>query len=389
MTRTWIAVTAAVLAASCGGTAPLAEAPRGTPVAVQTVTVGNTTLDGTFEVGGAVRARTVATLTSRILSPVVEVAVRPGDRVRQGQALVRLDARQLESGTTSADATLAGALDAAAAAAAEEAAAQSALTLATATYGRVSQLHDRKSATTGELDEATATLNAAQARLAGAKARRAAADRAIDATRGNARAAAITASYAVVAAPFDGLVTETPAEAGMMAAPGAPLVTVEDASHYRLEVSVDATRAGALRPGAHVPVRLGESTDTLDGVVSEVTESVNPTEHAFVVKIDLPPVPGLRSGLFGRASLPSLGRRGIAVPATAVIRRGQLALVFTEDAGVARMRVVQLGEADGNAIQVSAGLADGDRVIVNPPADLADGRAVAAAGTPRRPEARQ
>jgi RND family efflux transporter MFP subunit len=357
---------------------------------VQTVTVGNTTLGGTFEVGGAVRARTVATVSSRILSPVVQVAVRPGDRVRRGQPLVRLDARQLESGATSADATLAGALDAATAAAAEEAAAQSALTLATATYERVSQLHDRKSATTGELDDATATLSAAKARLAGAKARRAAADRAIDASRGGARAAAVAASYAVLAAPFDGLVTETPAEEGMMAAPGAPLVIVEDASRYRLEVSVDANRAGALRAGAHLPVRLGESADTLDGVVSEVTESVNPTEHAFVVKIDLPAVPGLRSGLFGRASLPSSGRRGIAVPATAVIRRGQLALVFTEDGGVARMRVVQLGDPAGDAVQVSAGLTDGDRVIVNPPADLADGRAVSAAGTARpRPEARQ
>jgi RND family efflux transporter MFP subunit len=376
-------VPAAVLAAACGGTTPAAEPQRGTPVAVQTVTVSTAALTDTFDVGGTVRARTVAAVSSRILSPVVQVAVRPGDRVRRGQPLVRLDARQLDSGTTSADATLAGALDSATAAASEEAAAQSALTLAKATYTRVSQLYERTSATTGELDDATATLNAAQARLDGAKARRAGADRAIEASRGSARSANVAASYAVLSAPFDGLVTETPAQEGMMAAPGMPLVTVEDTSKYRLEVSVDSTRAGLIRAGSHVPVRLGESTGTLDGVVSEVTESVSPSEHAFVVKIDLPAVTGLRTGLFGRASFQSSGRRGIAVPSTAVVRRGQLAIVFTEEAGVARMRVVQLGEPAGDVIHINAGLTDGDRVIVSPPADLADGRAVSASGIHR------
>lgn len=383
MTRAWIIVPAAALAASCGGAQAPAESQRGTPLAVQTVTVASAALADTFEVGGTVRARTVASVSARILSPVVQVTVRPGDRVRRGQPLVRLDARQLESGTVSADATLAGALDGATAATAEAAAAQSALTLAKATYDRVSKLHERQSATSGELDEATAALRAAEARLAGAQARRAAADRAIDASRGSARAATVAASYAVLAAPFDGLVTETPAQEGMMAAPGMPLVTVEDISKYRLEVSVDSTRAGTIGVGSHVPVRLGDRPDVLDGVVSEVTESVNPAEHAFIVKIDLPAVDGLRSGLFGRASLQATGRRGIAVPTSSVLRRGQLALVFTEDGGVARMRVVQLADSAGDFTRISAGLANGDRVIVNPPADLTDGRAVTPSGRSR------
>lgn len=378
MTRQLIFLASAALAASCGGRETTVEPAHGAPLAVQTVTVGTQTLADAFEAGGTVRARTVATVSSRILSPIVQVSVKPGDRVRNGQPLVRLDARQLDSGSATADAALAGALDAATAAASEETAAQSALTLAKATYTRVSQLHERKSATTGELDEATAGLNAAQARLDGAKARRAAAERAIEASRSSARSATVAASYAVLTSPFDGLVTETPAQEGTMAAPGMPLVTVEDVSRYRLEVSVDSTRAGAIGVGSHVPVTLGDRTDPLDGVVSEVTESVNPSEHAFIVKIDLPQNSGLRTGLFGRARFPSAGRRGIAVPATSVIRRGQLAMVFTENDGAARMRIVQLGDRDGNTVQVSAGLADGDRVIVNPPGDLVDGRPVSA-----------
>lgn len=383
MKRSAIIVGAAVVAAACGGTHPAADAQRGAPLPVQTVTVTNAALADTFEVGGTVRARTVAAVSSRILSPIVQVAVRPGDRVRRGQALVRLDARQLESGTTSADASLAGALDAATAAAAEESAAQSALTLAKATYARIAKLHERQSATTGELDEATAALKAAEARLEGARARRAAADRTIDAARGAAQSAIVGASYAVLVAPFDGLVTETPAQEGMMAAPGMPLVTVEDTRTYRLEVSVDATRAGEVAAGSHVPVMLGDKPDVVNGTVAEVTESVNPVEHAFVIKIDLPAMAGLRSGLFGRARFQAPERRGIAIPSSAVVRRGQLTLVFTEDGGVARMRVVQLADEAGSSMRVSAGLADGDRVIVNPPADLADGRPVVLSGRSR------
>ncbi len=383
MKRSWSLVWAAVLAASCGGSHPAAEPPGATPLAVSTAAVTSASLPETFEVGGTVRARTVAAVSSRILSPVVTVAVRPGDRVRRGQTLVELDARQLESGTASADAMLAGALDAAAAAAAEESSAQSALTLAKATYGRIARLHERKSATTGEFDEATAGLEAAEARVAAATARRAAAGRAVDASRGSARSATVAASYAVLSAPFDGLVTETPAQQGTMAAPGVPLVIVEDTRRYRLELSVDSTRAGAIGVGSHVAVQVGDAPDVLDGTVGEVTESIDPVEHAFIVKIDLPSIEGLRSGLFGRARFQAPARSGIAIPSSAVVRRGQLTLVFTEDGGVARMRVVQVAGQAGDSTRVSAGLAEGDRVILNPPADLADGRPVTAAGRNR------
>jgi RND family efflux transporter MFP subunit len=296
---------------------------------------------------------------------------------------VRLDARQLESGATTAEAALAGALEGATAAAADEAAAQSALTLATTTYARISKLHERQSATAGELDDATAALRAAEARLKAVQARRVAADRAIDASRGSARSATVAASYAVLVAPFDGLVTETPAQEGMMAAPGMPLVTVEDTRSYRLEVSVDATRAGAIAVGSRVPVRLGDQPDLVEGTVAEMTESVDPVEHAFIVKIDLPAIQGLRSGLFGRARFQAKGERGIAIPSSAVLRRGQLTMVFTEDGGIARMRVVQVADEAGGMTRVSAGLTDGDHVIVNPPADLADGRPVTASGRNR------
>jgi len=112
-------------------------------------------------------------------------------------------------------------------------------------------------------------------------------------------------------------------------------------------------------------------------------ESVDPLGHAFAVKIDLPAMSGLRSGLFGHARFQAAQRRGIAIPSSAVLRRGQLTLVFTEEGGLARMRIVQVADEAGGLTRVTAGLADGDRVVVNPPAELADGRPVSASGRAR------
>ena len=132
-----------------------------------------------------------------------------------------------------------------------------------------------------------------------------------------------------------------------------------------------------------MPVLLAGRADIIDGRVAEVTESVDPFGHAFVVKIDLPAMGGLRSGLFGHARFQAAQRRGIAIPSSAVLRRGQLTLVFTEEGGLARMRIVQVADEAGGLTRVTAGLADGDRVVVNPPAELADGRPVSASGRAR------
>jgi RND family efflux transporter MFP subunit len=369
---------AAVAAASCGGPGDEPAAGRA-PIPVEVTRVETGPLARTFEAGGTVRALTVAPLSSRIVSPILRVHVEPGTRVRRGQPLVTLDARQLAATAATAGSSLQASLRGAAAADAEERGAQAALTLARTTHERVVTLRERNSATAGELDEAVAALRAAEARVDAASARRAEIVHAISAAKSGAEAAGVSASYAVITAPFDGLITEKRAEAGTMAAPGLPLITIEDTSRYRLEVSVDAARAGAIRVGASVPVQVaGLSAAT--GTVAQLTESLDPAAHTFIVKIDLPSDPSLRSGLFGRARFEAGEDDGLAVPADAVVRRGQLAMVFVDQDGTARMRVIHAGAVVGDRVRVLAGLEEGARVIRHPPHGLLDGTPVVAAG---------
>lgn len=340
----------------------------------------------TYEAGGVVRARQVAVVSSRFVSPVAEVRVKAGDRVTRGQILIHLDAREVGAQATRASAAASGMRLSLEAAQAERRSAESAAVLARATHTRVKGLLEKNSATAQELDQAVAVLAGAEARLAGAIARAAEAEAGVAAAKAGEEVAAVTASYAVLTAPFDGLVSSRQVDPGSMAAPGMPLLIVEDTSAYRLEVRVDESRAHLVAPGTAAEVRIDRSSTEDDGWapanVAEVA-SVDPAQHSFVVKLDLPKSAGLRSGVFGRARVMGPSERVLAVPAAAVVRRGQLTLAFVVDAdGAARLRMLSPGRESQGRIEVLAGLKEGDRVVLTPPDAIADGTPItgAAAG---------
>jgi RND family efflux transporter MFP subunit len=344
--------------------------------------VGSEPLAETFDAGGSVRAYATAAITSRIVAPVVEVKVRAGDRVRAGQQLVVLDARDLREGRAHAEAAALSAVQAAASARGDEAGAEAASQLAEASHPRISTLIAKNSATPAELDAAVAGLKEAEARRQAAAARRLQADSGVAGAHAAARAARIAETYAVLTAPFAGTVTERSVDPGNLATPGVPLLTLEDTRRFRIEASVDSGRAALLTIGSQVAVQVeGLGALPSPGTVSEIHEAINPVSHAFVVKVDVPAAAGLRSGLFGRVTFAVPPRPSLSVPASALIRRGQLSLVYVEDAGRARLRMVHPGATAGGRVAILAGLAEGDRVIVDPPPALADGSAVAAAAT--------
>ncbi len=333
-----------------------------------------------FEAGGVVLARDTAVLSSRVLAPVGAVLVRPGDRVRRGQTLIELDATDLQANAARATGAAAAAEHAATAAAADLKGAESALVLARATHARVTALVADRSATRQELDEAQAGLAAAEARLAAAQARIAESRAGLDAARAGGRVAEITASFGVLTAPFDGVVIERTVDPGSMAAPGTPLLVIENASAFRLEVRLDAARAPMIAVGQIVPVRLdasGPDAPWHDGRVVEIAR-IDPAGHSFAAKIDLPADPAWRSGLFGRARLRGAPRRVLTIPADAVIARGQMSYAFVVSGeSHAQLRAISTGAAIDGRVEVLDGLASGEVVVAPVPASLKEGAKVA------------
>jgi multidrug efflux pump subunit AcrA (membrane-fusion protein) len=369
------ALTAGLASSGCSRAEEAAQDEAPLPLTVSTARVAEGDLAETFEAGGVVQSRTTATVAARILAPVAEVRVVPGQQVQAGETLVVLDSRDLGAHERSARSALLASEQAAAAAAAEQLAADAALTMARSTHRRISDLAATKSATPHELDDVTAALRAADARAAGAGARTAQALAAVESARAASEAAAATASYAVVSAPFSGVITEKLAEPGNMASPGSPLLRLEDTRAFRLEVRVDESRVDRVRAGESVSVRIDSAGPAagrvVQGTVSEIARAMDADARAFLVKIALPDSPGLRSGLFGRARFALPPRRALAVPPEAIRRTGQVTAVFVVDRGVARLRLVSL-----RGTEVLAGLADGELVIVNPPHGLTDGQRV-------------
>jgi len=374
----------------CGGGEPPRAVDSGAPVDVEVARVAASELNRPFESGGTVRARTTATIVARIVAEVKEVRAVPGDRVRAGQTLLVLDSRDLDANRARAEAGTQAAEASATAAAAALGAAEAGLELARATHRRMSELSEKKAATPHEMDQAVAGLRAAEAQADAARANEAAARRARESAQAAADAARVMASYAVLTAPFDGVVTEKLIEPGNLASPGVPLMTVEDTRGFRLETRVDASRAAEVNVGETVEVMLGEDEPGgpagVPGTVSEIARALDPGSHAFLIKIALPDDAPMRSGMYGRARFAGPARQALAVPAASLVRRGQLVSVFVVSAdGVAHMRLVNVAAGSGDFVEVLAGLDAGETVVVNPPATLTDGRAITRTGAASDP----
>jgi RND family efflux transporter MFP subunit len=399
-----IALTAA--AAGCGTQEhPIAAQAAPIETAVTTATVRP--LRPYIESGGVVRARTTAIVTSRILAPVLEVRVAAGDRVRAGQVLVRLDDRDLAARLRVSRSQSAAAEQARVVADSERAAARAALTLAAVTHQRIATLHARRSATASELDAAVAGLDAAKARVQSADAQVVRSEAEAMAAGAAQDGASVGASWSAISAPFDGVVLDVPAEPGNMAAPGTPLVHLEDTSASRLEVRLDDSRTTGLAPGASVDIVFdvpsppsgaggsaagAEAARTPVRAVGRVTEIARGPEagpYASLVKVELPAEPRVPSGTYARARFVGPPREALTVVPSAVVRRGQLTFLYVVDGGRARLRVVTVGPESGDWTEILAGLDAGERVLANPPPGITDGAAIrATAPSPRDPAAR-
>jgi RND family efflux transporter MFP subunit len=355
--------------------AAAAPADAADPIAVTVSRVAMTDVASAIDSGGVVQARATATIAARILAPVREVRVLPGDHVRKGQTLIVLDGDDLAAGARAARAAALAAEQGSNAAAAELLAAEAGLALARASHDRIAGLQAKRSATAQELDDATATLRSAEARVAGTGARALQAASAVSSARAAADQASTTDSFTRIAAPFDGMITEKMVEPGNMASPGMALLRLEDTRGFRLEIRVDESRIRQIRNGDLLPVFLGTGTTSIEGTVVEVSRAVDADARAFLVKIALPDAPGLRSGEFGRARLGGTPRRALTIPSSAILRRGQLTSVFVVEKGMARLRLVNLSESE-----VLAGLTDSEVVILSPPAGVTDGRRVSVGG---------
>lgn len=371
------ALAVAALFTGCGGsdTHPRAASPA-PAVPVQVATVTSREWPDLYEATGTVRARTATVLASKVMAYVREVAVQVGDRVHEGQVLIQLDAQDLDANVRRAEAAESEVRGAFPEADNGVAGAKASLDLAQSTFHRMEELAAKKSISSQEFDEASAHLKSAQAAYEMARARRTQLDSRLAGVQQEIRSANILRDYTRIAAPISGVVTARSVEPGNLAAPGAPLLTIEREGAYRLEASVDESRLPFVKTGQAVEVALDALDRRLAARVSEIVPAVDAASRAYIVKIDLPAMPNLRSGMFARAWFPMGARQAVTVPAAAVMDRGQLQSVFVVEDGCARNRLVTTGKREADALEVLSGLSAGEKVVSPAASGVADGARV-------------
>lgn len=325
------------LLAACSPPPPAAEPVR----AVRTMTVGADVAAGQHEYAAEVRARTESRLGFRVGGKMVERAAEPGQRVRAGMVLARLDPQDLKL--------------AQAAASAATQAAQVNAELAEADLRRYRDLHAQGFISAVELDRRESAARAARATL--------------DQARAQAGVQTNQAGYSTLTATADGVITAVEAEPGAVLAAGAPVLRLahdgpRDAVFAVPETAVNGMRALVGKPGA-LRVRLWGQTQALPVTVRELAASADAATRTFLVKADLGKA-DVQLGQTATVLLDLPPQPGVAkLPLTAVAQlEGKTAVWLVDKATMTvRLQPITVAGAEGNAVVVSQGLSPGQIVV--------------------------
>lgn len=326
----------ALLLGACGAEEKAETKTAAVPparLAGATLTLKDTSITAAFEASGVAEPMQQAMVSTKLMGTVTAVRVHEGDVVRAGQVLVEIDARDLTAKAAQVSASIADA--------------EAMHKEASAHAARFTALYADSAATKAQYDAAMTGLARAEAGLRAAKA-------------GEGELAAVR-SYATVRAPFGGIVSMRHADPGTFAAPGAPLVTVQDASSLRLSVAAPSDAVRALKRGARLSA-------TIDGQrVTAVVEGIVPANagNLFTVNAVVSNRDGaLRAGSSATLSLPLGVTSGLVVPLSALVRDGDLVGVIVRANGVDDRRWVRLGAITATHAEVTGGLKAGETIVL-------------------------
>lgn len=283
-------------------------------------------VDLTFPSEAVVEAIQQATVGAQVPGRVLEVKADAGQTVKKGDVLMRIDAREAAEAARAAEAQYAN---------------------ARVNYERTKSLVAQKFMSAAALDKAKADFDAAAA---------------------NRAAAGASQSHATILAPITGIVARRHAELGDMAMPGTPLFTIYQPGGLRVTASIPQYRLKDMRAVKTARVEFPESGQWVDATAVQVLPTADAATHVSQVRVTLPTVPEATPGMFARVHFVTGQAEKLTVPASAVLRRGEVAAVYVQAAdGRLSLRQLRLGDSVGRGeIEVLAGLATGDQVVTEP-----------------------
>jgi HlyD family secretion protein len=375
-TGRWILWIGLLILLSVGGFAGWRWYTRERPVEVQVATVSMRagTQAAVLNASGYVTARRRATVSSKITGKVIEVNVEEGMMVTQGQVLARLDASSPRAALALAEAQ---------AEAARRGLRENEVRLEQARLAerRVTQLLTHRIVSQSQVDQAKADADSIEAHIAALREQ-------ISVTERQIQVEQAELSNYVIRAPFGGVAVSKDAQPGEMVSPVSAgggftrtgICTIVDMKSLEIEVDVNESYISRVKPGQDVvavldaypdwmiPARVITTVPTADRQKATVLVRIGFNELDPRILPDMAiKVSFLRDA--DESAAPVAQSTTLAPRATIKTEGGNSFAFVVRGDGVER-RAVRLGDADGDRVEVLAGLQTGDRVVVSPPAEL-------------------
>ncbi len=337
------AAAAALLLAGCKGD----DGASATETAEAIVTVGReniavatlSELRSGPAVSGSLEPEQSATVRAEVGGAVLRTYADAGLRVKRGKLLARLDDTAVRDAHLSARSAVRSA--------------ETALALARRNAERSERLAEAGAVADRDLETARWDVTNAEGTLADAKARLSSAQEQLQDTQ--------------IRAPFDGMISDRPADAGDVVQVGAALFTIVDPSRLRLEASVPAEQIGRLRKGTEVEFTVSGADRQITGRIERINPVVDPSTRQVRIYVAIPNLDqALVAGLFAEGRVATDTKRAVAVPLSAIDSRGTTPTVHVLKGGRVRESQVLLGVRDEAAelVEVQSGVADGDTLLL-------------------------
>ena len=314
-------------------------------------------------------AFTAASVFARARGYIEKRYVDIGDRVKKGQLLVEITAPEVDHQISQAEATLAQ-LKAA------QQQAQANLDLAQVTWNRNDPLVRKGWFTKQQGVNDVQTLKAQQASLGVAQAN-------VTAQQWQLQVLRQQKDYQRVVAPFDGVITQRNVDVGSLvqadATSGTFLFSIVQSNVIRAQVFVPQDLALGVAPGIDAILHVPEMPDrTFPGKVTRIANALAPGTRTLRTEVDIPNPDGLvtpGSHCIIELRIPRKAP-GLLVPDAAIIVKGEALEVAVVRDGIAHIQKLSATRDLGTAVEAAGGIVEGDRVILDPPVELAEGARV-------------
>ena len=296
-----------------------------------------------FELDGVVQPVKQSTISAQSSGRIATLSVKAGDKVRAGQMLATIDDREAQTGVQRSQAQVAQA--------------QAELRNAQSNFDRTRDLQSKGFVSAAALDTADAQLKGAQAGR--------------DQATAGAAQSALAQGFTRVSAPFDGWVLQTHAEAGDLATPGKPLLTLYAPLPLRAVVQVPVSRSGVARAAGAVEVLVqnGGNAKWIRPSASSTVPTADAVSQTIEWRLELPTeaANALLPGQQVRVRFTGGQAERSVVPASAILRRGELTAVYVASPKGFLLKAVRLGPDHGaEGVEVLAGLMAGELVALDP-----------------------